>query len=213
MDNNYDIVNGANPSILWTQYMDFLSLYAKQMKSIYTKHIRHNQPISWSELDEVNDFVHKQLDYIITWSEKFKPEINQDEINETNFMKQKIRLTESQLNRVIRRCINNIINEDFIPSSKLDKYKYEGDVIDYPAYYDLLQARYQLDELYRIYDNNPLGNPLTQEKILRLQKLVEKLENQMMDYTPAYEDTNNETDYTDVFYDEFSDVPGVKDEE
>lgn len=134
MDNNYSIVNGANPSILWTQYMDFLSSYAKQMKSIYTKHIRQNQPISWSELDEVNDFVHKQLDYIITWSEKFKPEINKDEIYETNFTKQRIRLTESQLNRVIRRCINealrNEMNEGWVKDEKKSTEEIFQDIIN-----------------------------------------------------------------------------------
>ena len=61
MNNKSDemIVNGANPSIIWTQYMDLLSEYAKYMKSIYTKRMRANKPITWNDLDVLNSLPSK----------------------------------------------------------------------------------------------------------------------------------------------------------
>lgn len=128
-------------------------------------------------------------------------------------MKQKIRLTESQLHKIIRKCVNETLNKDWAPQNKLDKYKYNDDIESYPAYYDLLSKRYELDKLYGIYQRNPFGNPLVQDKILRLKKQIEKLEGRMRNYTPTHKELPSEKDYNDDFYYEFSDVPGVEDEE
>lgn len=72
MDNNYDadreIINGANPSIIWTQYMDFLSVYARQMKSQYTKRMRENNPFTWTDLDIMNKNIHYKLDTLMNWN-------------------------------------------------------------------------------------------------------------------------------------------------
>ena len=109
MDNKNSemIVNGANPSIIWTQYMDLLSEYGKYMKSIYTKRMRANKPITWNDLDVINKKIHDQLDYKMTRNEKF----NQSEVTESIQRKNKVRLTESQLHNVIRKCINEALNE------------------------------------------------------------------------------------------------------
>lgn len=63
-NNNEIIINGANPSIIWTQYMDFLSEYGKYMKSTYTKRMRANKPLTWEELDMVNQKIRQQLDFL-----------------------------------------------------------------------------------------------------------------------------------------------------
>lgn len=116
---NEEIVNGANPSIIWTQYMDFLSEFGRQMKSTYTKRMRANQPITWSELDVINKQIHDKLDYLMTWSEIFNQNTTQQQNNpqvqpttesverHTN----NIRLSESQLHRVIKESVRNVLNE------------------------------------------------------------------------------------------------------
>ena len=73
---NQEIVNGANPSIIWTQYMDFLSTYARQMKSTYIKRMRENSPFSWTELDIMNQELHHKLDVLMTWNENVQDKID-----------------------------------------------------------------------------------------------------------------------------------------
>lgn len=72
--NNTQIINRANPSIIWIQCYDFLGLFAKQMKSEYTKRMRSNNPFTWDDLDVVNKKIHDKLDYIMTWHDEFKNE-------------------------------------------------------------------------------------------------------------------------------------------
>lgn len=118
---NEEIVNGANPSIIWTQYMDFLSEFGRQMKSTYTKRMRANQPITWSELDVINKQIHNKLDYLMTWSEKFNQNGNTSQ-QQNNTQVQpttesvrrntnKIRLSESQLHKVIKECVKKTLKE------------------------------------------------------------------------------------------------------
>lgn len=64
-DNNSEIINGANPSVIWSQYMDFLYTYGKQMKSQYTKRMRENNPFTWTELDIMNKDIHEKLDKLV----------------------------------------------------------------------------------------------------------------------------------------------------
>lgn len=118
---NEKIVNGENPSIIWTQYMDFLSEFGRQMKSTYTKRMRANQPITWSELDVINKQIHDKLDYLMTWSEKFNQNNNttQQQNNPqvqptTESVKRhtnKVRLSESQLHNIVKESIRKIIRE------------------------------------------------------------------------------------------------------
>lgn len=69
-NNNTEILYTVNPSIIWTQFYDFLCLFGKQMKSEYTKRMRTNNPFTWDDLDMVNKKIHDKLDYIMTWNEK-----------------------------------------------------------------------------------------------------------------------------------------------
>src|SRR5574344_1397366 len=109
-NNNANIVNGANPSIIWTQYMDYLATKGRQMKVEYTKRMRENNPITWNDLDIVNKEIHDKLDYLMTWEDKSKNE----SLNKSN----KLRLTESQLHRVIKESVNKVLREglDFKPT-------------------------------------------------------------------------------------------------
>lgn len=135
---NTKIVNGANPSIIWSQYMDFLAEYGKSMKATYTKRMRGNSPITWSELDAVNKQIHDKLDYLMTWSEKFnqnnstQPQGNslktqaqnsngvaqQNIQGESKLHKGKVRLTESQLHNVIKESIRRILKEQNQPIAR-----------------------------------------------------------------------------------------------
>ena len=64
-DNNREIVNGANPSIIWSRYMDFLYTYGKQMKDQYAKRMRENNPFTLTELDVMNKDIHEKLDKLM----------------------------------------------------------------------------------------------------------------------------------------------------
>lgn len=114
------IVNGANPSIIWSQYMDFLAAYGKTMKTMYTKKMRANSPITWSELDNANKHIHDQLDYLMTWSEKFNPQNNtlQNIQVEQKVYNGKVRLSESQLHRVIKESVKRVLREQNQPIAR-----------------------------------------------------------------------------------------------
>ena len=73
-DIDRDIVNGADPSIIWSQYMDFLATYGKQMKATYTKRMREDNPFTWTELDVMNKDIHDKLDKLMTWSDNLEVE-------------------------------------------------------------------------------------------------------------------------------------------
>ena len=80
-DKQREIVNGANPSIIWTQYMDFLATYAKQMKSQYAKRMRENNPFTWTDLDVMNKEIHDKLDYLMTWDKNVNQNANGQQQN------------------------------------------------------------------------------------------------------------------------------------
>ncbi len=143
-NSNEEIVNGANPSIIWTQYMDFLSEFGRQMKSTYTKKMRANQPITWSELDVINKQIHDKLDYLMTWSEKFNQNNNATQQQNTQVQPttesvrrniNKIRLSESQLHKVIKESVKKILREGKrinnrvpFPLSDMDYVNDDGDI-------------------------------------------------------------------------------------
>ena len=103
-DNNREkIINGANPSIIWTQFYDALGLFSKQMKAEYTKRMRANNPITWDDLDVINKKIHDKLDYIMTWSDEFK--------NESIYKKNLVRLSESQLYNIIAESVKKFLKE------------------------------------------------------------------------------------------------------
>ena len=94
------IVNGANPSIIWTQYMDLLSEYGKYMKSVYKKRMRVNKPITWNDLDVINKKNHDGLDNKMTWSDN----PNQPGVTESIQRKRNvIRLSETKLHKIIKK--------------------------------------------------------------------------------------------------------------
>lgn len=57
-----EVANEANPTMLYAQYMDYLLTICKVMKKTYTSRTRDNKPITWAELDELNNKLHSDLD-------------------------------------------------------------------------------------------------------------------------------------------------------
>lgn len=102
-DNNSEIINGANPSVIWSQYMDFLYTYGKQMKSQYTKRMRENNPFTWTELDIMNKDIHEKLDKLMTWSENVDNSIKES--------KNTIKLNESRLRSIIAESVCKVLKE------------------------------------------------------------------------------------------------------
>lgn len=132
MDNKSSemIVNGANPSIIWTQYMDFLSEYGKYMKSIYTKRMRANKPITWNDLDVINKQIHDKLDYKMTWDEKF----NQTGVTESIHKKHKVvRLSEAELRNIIKKTINEFKCTSYWDNGKDESFFFPPDSVAFPC--------------------------------------------------------------------------------
>lgn len=73
-NNDREILKGENPSILWTQLYDYLLIMGRTMRTEYTKRIRNNDPITWTELDVANKEIHDKLDYLLTWNNDIKNE-------------------------------------------------------------------------------------------------------------------------------------------
>jgi hypothetical protein len=74
------------------------------MKAEYAKRMRANNPFTWNDLDIVNKDIHDELDYIMTWDDKFK--------NESIYKSNIVRLTESQLNSIIKESVRKILIEN-----------------------------------------------------------------------------------------------------
>lgn len=51
------------------------------MRTEYTKRIRNNDPITWTELDVANKEIHDKLDYLLTWNNDIKNESFNSENN------------------------------------------------------------------------------------------------------------------------------------
>jgi hypothetical protein len=96
--NDKDIINGANPSIIWYQLIKYLSKKSRSMNREYTKRLEDNNPISWTDLDVVNKQIHDMLDYILTWNESFKNE--------------SIHVNRSKLRRIIKESVRKTLYQE-----------------------------------------------------------------------------------------------------
>ena len=114
-DKQREIVNGANPSIIWTQCMDFLATYAKQMKSQYAKRMRENNPFTWTDLDVMNKEIHDKLDYLMTWDKNVNQNANVQQqssiTNESNRRQHKVRISESHLREIVAESVKKVLKE------------------------------------------------------------------------------------------------------
>ena len=102
------MVNGANADTIYANIADYLSTLSKSMFKKHNKAQRSGRQISWSELDAINKEIHHQLDIIVTGdmnvSDNTAPQY--ESIN-----KKKVRLTESQLHRLIKESVKRVLNE------------------------------------------------------------------------------------------------------
>ena len=99
-----EVVNGANPTMLYAQYMDYLLTLCKVMKKTYTSRTRDNKPITWAELDELNNKLHNDLDIIMCGHKNVQ---NENKQLKSEKMKS-IRLTESELRDLIKEALNEL---------------------------------------------------------------------------------------------------------
>ena len=106
-DNNREIINGADPSIIWSQYMDFLYTYGKQMRAQYTKRMRENNPFTWAELDAMNKDIHDKLDKLMTWSDNVDNSIKESK----NMKKNVVKINENTLRQIVAESVKKVLNE------------------------------------------------------------------------------------------------------
>ncbi len=108
MDGNNQsmMVNGANPDMLWLQHIDYLATQSKIMKKEYSRRKRANKPFTWNDLDVMNKKIHHDLDVVMSGVENV-----QENKQNTNMNKKLIRLTESDLHRIVKESVNRVLNE------------------------------------------------------------------------------------------------------
>lgn len=53
--------NMTEPTIIWTQYMDFLQTYGRQLQKSYAERMREDKPFSLAEVDAMIDDLESKL--------------------------------------------------------------------------------------------------------------------------------------------------------
>ena len=105
-NNQSMMVEGANPDMLWAQYMDYLSTQSKIMRKEYIRRKRANKPFTWNDLDVMNEKIHHDLDVVMSGVENV-----QENKQNKNMNKKLIRLTESDIHKIVKESVNKILNE------------------------------------------------------------------------------------------------------
>ena len=109
--NHDEVINGANPTFIWCQLIDYFARTAKYMRHIYRDRNQANKPITWVDLDNVNEKIRKDLDVIYAGTTNVSDSAPITNENKTrNDMKRTIRLTESDLNRIVRSALNEVLD-------------------------------------------------------------------------------------------------------
>ena len=65
-NNQSMMVEGANPDILWLQYVDYLATQSEIMKKEYIRRKRVNKPFTWNDLDAMSKKIHDDLDVVMS---------------------------------------------------------------------------------------------------------------------------------------------------
>lgn len=99
-NNQSMMVEGANPDMLWLQHIDYLATQSKIMKKEYIRRKRANKPFTWNDLDVMSKKIHHDLDVIMSGVEN---------VQENNMPKKVIRLTESDLQKIVKESVGNIL--------------------------------------------------------------------------------------------------------
>ena len=103
------LIDGANPSMLWYNIAEYIGNLSKSMVKTYNQRQRSNKPITWGELDKVNQDLHHQLDIIITGDRNVKTISEERKMNK----KQTIRLNEADFHRIVKQAVKNVLNEQY----------------------------------------------------------------------------------------------------
>ena len=104
-NNQSMMVEGANPDMLWIQHIDYLATQSKIMKKEYIRRKRANKPFTWNDLDVMNKKIHHDLDVVMSGVENV-----QENKQNTNMNKKLISLTESDLHRMVKETVDNILS-------------------------------------------------------------------------------------------------------
>lgn len=105
-NNQSMMVEGANPDMLWMQYIDYLETQSKIMKKEYIRRKRVNKPFTWNDLDVTNNKIRHDLDILMSGVKNV-----QENKQNTNMNKKLIRLTESDLNKIVKESVGKILKE------------------------------------------------------------------------------------------------------
>ena len=105
-NNQSMMVEGANPDMLWIQHIDYLATQSKIMKKEYIRRKRANKPFTWNDLDVMNKKIHHDLDVVMSGVENV-----QENKQNTNMNKKLIRLTESDLHKIVKESVKRVLKE------------------------------------------------------------------------------------------------------
>lgn len=104
------MVNGANPSNIWGQMMDYLGRLSKSMNKTYIQRTRANKPITWTELDNINKKLHHDLDIIVAGDKN----VTDNTAPQYETIENRENLTESHLQRIITETVKKAIKKTII---------------------------------------------------------------------------------------------------
>ena len=142
-NNQSMMVEGANPDMLWIQHIDYLATQSKIMKKEYIRRKRANKPFTWNDLDVMNKKIHHDLDVVMSGVENV-----QENKQNTNMNKKLIRLTESDLHKIVKESVGKILKET---SDNFDSNLDEGVYLSAGWLSDILEA---IDKEERIVSMN-----------------------------------------------------------
>lgn len=94
---------------IWARYMDYLYNTAMNMRKIYRQKVNNGQQITDAELDDINKRVHHSLDVIVANNSNVTDSTAPK--YESRSRKQIIKLTESDLHRVIKESVKRVLKE------------------------------------------------------------------------------------------------------
>lgn len=106
-DNQNMMADGANADMLYANVASYLTLLANKMTKKHRQRSLAGKPITWAELDYVNRELQHDLDVIIAGNKN----VTENTAPKYESLKRsKVRLSESDLHRMIRQCVNEALH-------------------------------------------------------------------------------------------------------
>jgi hypothetical protein len=115
------------------------------MRKEYIRRKRANKPFTWYDLDAMNEKIHHDLDVVMSGVENVQENKQNIDMN-----KKLIRLTESDLHRIVKESVQKILKEE-VDLGQIDAMRDRPRAIELPieAKREIRRLRHLIDEYER----------------------------------------------------------------